>query len=236
MSASDSVSAAETHNRTFELDYNLTNIPDILGILHSELKLTRATLFEIFKRTDRAADILNNPEKFIEESCAILKGTLAEMLSSGIKYTKIAGDNYSAMEVFDEAELLGYLETAIESNKSVYDYITDTDSETERDFARAMENDPDVKLFFKLPTKKFTIDTPFGPYTPDWAVLLNDYGQTKLYLVIETKGTLDYYQRRPTENAKIDCAKLHFAEIGTSTATPAEFNAATNWKSTKPTV
>jgi hypothetical protein len=41
----------------------------------------------------------------------------------------------------------------------------------------------------------------------------NFYNQ-KLYLVRETKSTLDRDKRRETENKKVDCGKAHFKSLG----------------------
>ena len=91
------------------------------------------------------------------------------------------------------------------------------DSRIERDFALALEKMGEVKLFVKLPDW-FTVSTPIGQYNPDWAILVqrqDPFGDPTetLYLVRETKGTLDPEQRRGTENMKITCAKRHFATI-----------------------
>ena len=71
----------------------------------------------------------------------------------------------------------------------------------------------DIRLFMKLPDK-FKIDTPVGLYNPDWAIVKVEDGQQKLYMIRETKSTSDANQLRPTEQAKIDSAKKHFAAIG----------------------
>lgn len=222
------VTTQEHTPRSVQLDYALTNIPDVLGILKNELKLTRATILEIFRRSGRLDDLLNNPEKFIEEAHVLLRNTKAEMLADGIRYIKIKGEEYSAQEVFEKEELLAYIDNAIASDRSVYDYVVVDDSNIERNFAKDLENDKDVRFFFKLPDK-FKIDTPFGSYNPDWAVLLNEYGADKLYLVVETKGSLQDIKRRVEENAKINCARLHFKELGV-----VEYKDATTWKTAKP--
>ena len=43
----------------------------------------------------------------------------------------------------------------------------------------------DIKLFLKLP-EKFTIDTPFVKYIPDWAIA--KHNDDMIYMVCETKG------------------------------------------------
>ncbi len=40
-------------------------------------------------------------------------------------------------------------------------------------------------------------------------------GLKKLYFVIETKGSSDQFDLRPSENLKIQCGKVHFEELGT---------------------
>ncbi|WP_373924641.1 restriction endonuclease [Bifidobacterium pseudolongum] len=61
----------------------------------------------------------------------------------------------------------------------------------------------------------FTIDTPFGPYNPDWAYVREEGDGTKrLYLVVETKGgQKGQTNTRGPERAKIDCATMHFKQI-----------------------
>ena len=80
-------------------------------------------------------------------------------------------------------------------------------------FAVALDNDPDVKLFFKIPSR-FKIDTPIGSYNPDWAVMVNQNGEKKLYFVLETKGNIEADALRQSEKEKIQCGKEHFAALG----------------------
>ena len=66
-------------------------------------------------------------------------------------------------------------------------------------------------MYAKLPGW-FKVPTPLGDYNPDWALVLED--SEKLYLVRETKSTLDRDKRRETENKKVDCGKAHFSSLG----------------------
>ncbi|WP_375612064.1 MULTISPECIES: hypothetical protein [unclassified Bartonella] len=54
------------------------------------------------------------------------------------------------------------------NEKSVYDHEI-CESRIEKEFAQNLDNDSDVRLFFKLP-RNLKIATPIGSYTPDWAV------------------------------------------------------------------
>lgn len=70
----------------------------------------------------------------------------------------------------------------------------------------------DAKLFMKLPPK-FLIPTPIGDYNPDRAILKKENGQRKIYMISETRSTPEDELLRPTEAAKIECGKKHFAHI-----------------------
>ena len=74
-----------------------------------------------------------------------------------------------------------------------------------------LDSNENVRLFVKLPSW-FKIDTPIGPYNPDWAFLTER--EKKLYFVRETKSTLDSEERRTKENQKIACGRKHFKTIG----------------------
>jgi type III restriction enzyme len=85
------------------------------------------------------------------------------------------------------------------------------ESEVERQFALYLDANENVKLFIKLP-RWFKIETPIGPYTPDWAFVTE--AEEKLYFVRETKSTLNADERRSKENQKILCGSKHFESIG----------------------
>ena len=95
-------------------------------------------------------------------------------------------------------------------DKSLFDAI-EYESEVEKRFARDLDNNENVKVFIKLPPW-FRIDTPIGPYNPDWAFVTER--EEKLYFVRETKSTLDSEERRSRENQKIACGRKHFDALG----------------------
>ena len=97
-------------------------------------------------------------------------------------------------------------------------------STVEKPVAVALDNDPDVKMFFKIPTR-FKIETPIGTYNPDWAVYLNKNGEEKLYFVLETKGNTSFMQLKTSEQLKIHCGKEHFKALDAGV----ELETATSW-------
>ena len=156
----------------------------------------------------------------------IITSTMRLFIVDGIKYTKLGDTEFYAQELFDTQELTGYLErNMFESRRSVYDYVV-YDSDVERGFAEQLENNENVKVYAKLPDW-FKVPTPLGSYNPDWAVVVEDDGQHKLYFVVETKGSVEEESLRPTELAKIRCGEKHFEALGNE----AKFMRANNFQS-----
>lgn len=128
-------------------------------------------------------------------------------------------------EIFDTAELLANLDrNAVKVEHSVYDYVVYDSSTVEKPVAIALDNDPDVKMFFKIPSR-FKIETPIGTYNPDWAVYLNKNGEEKLYFVLETKGDTSFMHLKTSEQLKIHCGKEHFKALDAGV----ELETATSW-------
>ena len=195
-------------------DYQL---PDVVSYLQNETNLTRRTLVEIMKRSNRLEDFKNNPQKYIEQVSAIIRHQMRLFIVDGIKYRKLGDQYYYAQELFEENELYGYLsKNMLKSKKSVFDHVV-YDSDVEEEFARSFELSDDVKVYAKLPGW-FKIDTPLGSYNPDWAVLVDMDGQARLYFVVESKGSLFTDALRPTEQAKVDCGREHFKALKTDVA------------------
>lgn len=186
-------------------------LPDIVKYLQNETDLTRRTIVRILKESDTLNQFKKNPQEYMQETAKLINKVMGELIVDGIKYTK-TNDSYS-QELFKNEELFGYLErNLVKADHSVYDYIV-YDSENEKTFAERLDNDPEVKLFAKLPGW-FKIKTPIGNYNPDWAVMLGEEGEEKMYFVVETKGTIEYLGNRPNEANKIRCGKKHFEALG----------------------
>lgn len=192
-------------------------IPDIVGILAKNCKLTRDTIGQILLKSERLQDFVNNPQRFIEQTTEIINNVRANECIDGITYTKLPGKSYSFTELFDlknNSEVFAFLDkTAVAVEHSLYDHIIYDNSQVERDFALELDNDTEVKLFFKIPDK-FKIPTPIGNYNPDWAVYVETDNEKKLYFVIETKGSTNYIDLRDKESIKIKCGKKHFEALG----------------------
>jgi type III restriction enzyme len=183
-------------------------VPDVIAYLQAETELTRSTIVRILKESNRLTEFLLNPQKFMDSVADILKQQLHKLMIDGIKYERVAGEEFS-MQLFKNEEVVSYLNNRLEVKKSVYDAVV-YDSEVEREFAEKLDQREDVKLFVKLPDW-FKIETPLGTYNPDWAILKHD--DTVLYLVRETKGTKNFEKLRNSEAEKIRCGRKHFETL-----------------------
>lgn len=133
-------------------------------------------------------------------------------LVDGIKYQRVGDEHFYAQELFETEELTGYLKNLVQdTTKSVYEHVV-YDSTVERDFAEALERNEAIKVYAKLPGW-FKVPTPLGTYTPDWAVLVERYGQERLYFVVETKSSLFDDDLRDLESGKIKCGAAHFKAL-----------------------
>jgi type III restriction enzyme len=187
-------------------------LPDILAFLQGETELTRHTLVRILTTSGRLSDFPVNAQAFMTEVARIINSTLHNMIVDGIKYEKISGQEYE-MRLFESEEIESYLASlyAVQNkDKTLFDYIP-YDSEVEHEFARQLDGMEDVRLFMKLP-RWFVVDTPIGEYNPDWAIVAER--DSRIYLVRETKSSLDDDKRRRSENQKIKCGKKHFQTLG----------------------
>ncbi len=187
-------------------------LPDILAYLQNETQLTRSTLVRILKQAGRLNDVYANPQRFLDAVTKIIKFELHRVLVDGIKYERVQGTGAEAsweMTAFESEEMINYL-SAIAVNNSVYEYVT-YESEVERQFAADLDAREDIKLFMKLP-RWFVVETPVGNYNPDWAVVKHD--RNTVYLVRETKGTVDFEKLRTSEADKVRCGRKHFEALG----------------------
>ena len=211
---------SETATRSAELN-GAYQLPDIITELQEATSLTRKTLVDILVASNKLGEFILNPNDFISMVKKNLQNVLAAAVIEGLQYEKIGGYVYELRELqkdgMEERDLfIDRLYEVKNKQKTDFDFIQ-IDSEgidaPERQFAELLDSREDVKLFMKLPDK-FKIDTPVGNYNPDWAIIKQVDGKDHIYMIRETKSTLDESKRRPTENAKIKAAEKHFEAIG----------------------
>lgn len=223
------VTHTEREIRTTELKDDYGTLPNILTIVGEQTLIKRPTVYEIIKESGRGADFLHNPQLFMETLIEIVQNNRHALAIDGIRYVKLDGEEYYVQEIFEASELIANLDkNAVAVSRSVYDYVIYDSDTVERPFAVALDNDPEVKMFFKLPDR-FKIETPIGSYNPDWAVYLDRDGVQKMYFILETKGSANLFDLRTPERLKIHCGAEHFKALKNGV----ELRTAKDWKSIK---
>ena len=213
----DSFSAVKTKTETLR-HTEASQIPyDLVGKIAEGTVLTRRTVAAILKgiQPGTFAMFRYNPEEFIAKVTRLIKEQKATMIVEHITYNQIEG--YYDSSIFTAEKHGKSFEDAFPATKAVQDYVyTDgtADKSVERKFVEELDGSDEVNVYAKLP-KGFSIPTPVGHYSPDWAIVFHEGSVRHIYFVAETKGTMDSLNLRPIEKAKIDCAKKLFATIST---------------------
>ena len=209
--ADDSMLAGKIRNEVYNDFVPVNTKYDLIGSISNDTGLTRHTIIEILKNINVEVfeQFKYNPEEFIRKATNLINDEKATAIIDGITYRKV-NDKFSD-EIFVNNNLSGKLGiNALETKKHIYDYVI-TDSQVEMEFARKLEQG-DVAIYAKLP-KGFTISTPFGNYSPDWALVLDNKDIKYMYFVTETKGNVKSSQLKGAEKGKTECAKKHFNAI-----------------------
>ncbi len=185
---------------------------DLIGKLVEETGLTRKAMIQILTGMEKPVfdQFKKNPETFIMQAASLINSQKAAALTEHISYQALE-EKYDT-EVLTAAVIKGRPGVNVmRANKHLYDHIR-YDSEGEKAFAGKLEASEEVLVYVKLPDG-FSISTPMGRYTPDWAIAFRDGLAGQVYFVAETKGSDDSCQLRLMEAAKIHCAREHFKAI-----------------------
>jgi type III restriction enzyme len=197
-------------------------MPDFVGQVQAKTGLAKSTVARILLDSGRLADAVKNPQAFIDHASEVVNAVKREFLvygdgseGSGVKYLKLDDACYE-MRRFEADDLMEVFASNVKAvakqEKTLFSHIViDSNSSPERQFAQACEDNDDVLFYIKLP-RWFQIETPVGPYNPDWALAYRN--DRVLYFVAETKGTggahVNQAMLRPIEDLKIECGKRHF--------------------------
>jgi len=191
---------------------------DLIEEISEGTSLAYPTVLRILQGVTNRSAITANPARFIHEASSRIREIELDELLRGVTYAP------SADAPFDIARFEPSIETFADTietpNRGLYDRVI-CDSTLERDFAGFADSDDEVVCFLKLP-EFYKIETPIGPYNPDFGVVfrrkrLRDSQETEFYFVVETKGTnelSDAKALRQSEVYKIKCAMKHFEALG----------------------
>lgn len=195
-------------------EFENISYPDFVRRLQDSTGLLRKTIIDVIAKSNRLEEFYVNPEEWMKQVGKIINQVKKENLVHGVRYHKLDGEYYEFNNLFDDNELYGYEGKNIlklKNDKNIYDHVI-YDSNIEKEFAKEAEEDSEVILYAKLPSK-FKIDTPIGTYNPDWALVLDTNEGERVYFVTETKGTSIINDLKGNEKAKILCGRKHFEVI-----------------------
>ena len=183
---------------------------DLIGKLCEATQLTRRTIAVILQGilAARFAQFRTNPEQFIMEAARLINEQKATIIVEHLSYDTTTG-TYDTPEIFTQRK--EDLSKGLKMNKHIYDYVF-TDSGGERTFVGELDASTEVIVYAKLP-KAFSIPTPVGNYSPDWAIAFEANKVKHVYFIAETKGSMSSLQLKDIEKSKIACAKKFFAKI-----------------------
>lgn len=210
-----------------ELEVEISSAPksdfEIVNFIMYHTMLPRIAIFKILKGINRREmldnqDILDDVTQLI---IRILNDTKASNITS---YEVINGYELDEHNIF---ELDTITETDFEQEWRVFKAKSDRssamneyyklDSEGESEFAHKLENNENVLLFTKLKKGGFVIDTPYGNYSPDWAVVCRKDALKNpsigIYFIVETKAGKTSADLTEVERNKIHCGELHFKAV-----------------------
>lgn len=216
MRDSDSFGAVKTKTSTLKRGTGSQVKYDLIGKIASGTMLTRKTAAAILQgiKQEKFDMFQLNPEEFISKVIRMITEQKSTMIVEHISYNTI--DEKYESSIFTAEKNGRTVDQAFKAKKAIQDYVyTDGTAEksVERKFAEAMDAAQEVYIYAKLP-RGFSIPTPVGYYSPDWAIVFHEAPNIKhIYFVAETKGTMESLNLRPIEKAKIDCAKKLFDRL-----------------------
>lgn len=189
---------------------------DLVGKVAEKTVLTRRTVAAILKGIHKYKFDMykSNPEEFITKVIRLIREQKANMIVEHISYDQLEGSYESSIFT---AEKHAAIDRAYRAEKHIQDYVfTDGTAEKSRErvFAEDLDSAEEVCVYAKLP-RGFSIPTPVGNYSPDWAIAFHQGTVKHIFFIAETKGTMGTLELRPIEKAKISCARKLFNEIST---------------------
>ena len=191
-------------------------------IMHHTM-LPRLAIFKIIQGIDKR-ELLNNQDILDEVTQLILKKLNDTKAANITSYEVINGYELDESNIFEldtisaeDFEQEWRVFQARSDRSSTMNEYYKMDSEGEAEFAHKLENNTNVLLFTKLKKGGFVIDTPYGNYSPDWAVVCKKEALADaslgIYFIVETKAGKLEANLQDVERNKIHCGKLHFKAV-----------------------
>lgn len=200
---------------------------EIANFIMYHTMLPRLAIFKILQGITKR-DLLNNQD-ILDDVTQLIKGILNDTKASNItSYEVIKGYELDEHNIFEvdtiteaDFEQEWRVFKAKSDRSSAMNEYYKLDSEGESKFAHKLENNENVLLFTKLKKGGFVIDTPYGNYSPDWAVVCRKDAlkdpSVGIYFIVETKAGKAWADLTEVERNKIHCGELHFQAVSKDT-------------------
>lgn len=198
---------------------------EIANYIMYHTMLPRLAILKIISGLEKEKRKALNIQDVLENVTEILLENLNEMKAEKVfEYEVIDGYETEREKIFEvdkinEEDLNNKrrLFKAKKDSASLNEYYK-LDSDGEKEFAEKLENDENVLMFTKLKKGGFVIDTPYGNYSPDWAVIYKNSSEKSknnvgIYFIVETKADKEEKDLTSVEKSKIKCGKLHFEAV-----------------------
>ena len=199
---------------------------EIANYIMYHTMLPRLAILKIIRGLEKEKRKALNVQDVLENVIEILLENLNEMKAEKVfEYEVIDGYVTDTEKIFEvdnkineeDFENKRRLFQAKKGSRSLSDYYK-LDSDGEKEFAEKLENDENVLMFTKLKKGGFVIDTPYGNYSPDWAIIYknsseNSENNVGIYFIVETKADKEEKDLTSVEKSKIKCGKLHFEAV-----------------------
>ena len=213
-----------------EVEYCVNSFADaksdfeIVNYIMYHTMLPRMTIFNILKKIENRNAL--NFSTILDVVTIKIKDYLENMKANNvISYEVIEGfeldttnifsvDKITDLDFSDEKKREKLFEWKNNKSSSLNKYYK-LDSEGEKEFAQKLEANDKILMFAKIKKGGFIIDTPYGNYSPDWAIICkedvaNDIG---IYFIAETKAQKEERDLTEVEINKIKCGELHFKAV-----------------------
>ena len=196
---------------------------EIANYIMYHTMLPRLAIFKIIAGVEKR-ELLNNQD-ILDEMTQLILDKLNDTKAKNItSYEVINGYELDSRNIFEldtiseeDFDKEWRVFRASSDRKAAMNEYYKMDSVGEYEFARKLENNENVLMFTKLKKGGFVIDTPYGNYSPDWAVVCKKEALKEpglgIYFIVETKWGKKDADLTDVERNKIKCAELHFAAV-----------------------
>lgn len=193
---------------------------EIINYIMYHTMLPRLAIYKIISQLEKKV-LLKNQDVLDLVTQSIKKRFIDYKAKSITGYKIVEGYVFSDKTIFeaepvDRAELndVSKVYPTKEGKRKALHKFYKLDSKGEYRFAEGLDEDENVLLYTKIKKGGFVIDTPYGEYSPDWAVIYKgDDDVAKLYFIVETKIDKEWKDLSDVEQMKIECGELHFKAV-----------------------